>query len=300
MDIWQRGTTFTIASGVPQYTADRWTNYFNAAGTIAQETTIKPATSTNSLKITATANSGDNGIFQLVEQLNMEQFRGNTVVLSVKLAGTATLLPSLSLAYSTTANDTLLNTNTIITASSQTQPTINASTFVTYTSTFAVPTTAKTLRIGIASNTIVNTNVLYVAEVQLELGSTASLFARAGGNIAGELAACQRYYFRTGNLAYQYYGQGPASSTTVAQIAINLPVQMRVEPSSLDFSLLAVTDIAAVFTSVSAISLSAGLNSSPVVGHLTATVASGLTQFRTYRLTNNANAAAYIGFNAEL
>jgi hypothetical protein len=81
MDIWQRGTSFSIASGTPQYTADRWTNYFNGTGTIAQETTVKPDTSTYSLKITNTASSSDNGIFQLVEQQQMEQFRGQTVTL---------------------------------------------------------------------------------------------------------------------------------------------------------------------------------------------------------------------------
>jgi hypothetical protein len=196
MDIWQRGTSFTIALGVPQYTADRWTNYFNNTGTIAQETTLKPDTSTFSLKITNTATSADNAIFQLVEQQQMEQFRGKTVTLSVKLAGTVGLSPSITLAYSTTANDTLFNTNTQISAGSTINPAINASTFVTRALTFTVPTTAKQLRIGIGTGSVVNTNVLYVAEVQLELGSVATTFKKSGGTIQGELAACQRYFSR--------------------------------------------------------------------------------------------------------
>jgi hypothetical protein len=233
MDIWQRGTSFTIASGTPQYTADRWTNYFNNTGTIAQETTLKPDTSTYSLKNTATGTSADNAIFQLVEQQQMEQFRGKTVTLSVKLAGTVGLTPSITLAYSTTANDTLLNTNTQITAGSTINPAINASTFVTWALTFTVPTTAKQLRIGIGTGSVVNTNVLYVAETQLELGSVATTFKKSGGTIQGELAACQRYlpatFFRTEMLGF-------ATSTTNSQIYFTLPTTARVAPTGITVS----------------------------------------------------------------
>jgi hypothetical protein len=237
MDIWQRGTTFTIASGTPQYTADRWTNYFNGTGTIAQETTVKPDTSTYSLKITNTASSSDNAIFQLVEQQQMEQFRGRTVTLSVKLAGTATLAPGIRLAYSTTANDTLLNTNTSITASNVVSPTINLSTFVTYTASFVVPTTAKTLRIGIGTNTGANTNVLYVSEVQLELGSVATTFNKSGGSIGGELALCQRYYYRlTPGASGRRFGVGMSTSTTASASLTQFPVTMRTNPTALEQS----------------------------------------------------------------
>jgi hypothetical protein len=194
-DIWQRGTSFTNPGTSLAYNADRWFSYFNGTGTITQETTIKPDTSTYSLKNTATGTSADNAIYQLVEQFVMERFRGKTVTLSVKFAGTATVAPSLRLAYSTTANDTGLNTNINITATNVIAPTINTSTFVTYSATFAVPTTAKTLRIGILSNAVVNTNVLYIAETQLEYGSLATPFQTAsGGSIQSELAMCQRYY----------------------------------------------------------------------------------------------------------
>lgn len=297
MDIWQRGTSFTIASGTPQYTADRWTNYFNGTGTIAQETSIKPDTSIYSLKMTATASSSDNAIFQLVEQANMEQFRGKVVTLSVKLAGTVGLTPSVTLAYSTTANDTLTNTSTQITAGSTINPAINASTFVTWALTFTVPTTAKQLRIGVGTGSVVNTNVLYVAEVELELGSVATTFKKSGGTIQGELAACQRYYWRAGGLAaYQYFGIGMAFSSTTAGILVNNPVPMRVSPTSIDFSTLGVSDT----TTLTAVTNVTADILSPIVSNLNITVASGLTQYRTYRLLANNSTSAYLGFSAEL
>ena len=198
-DWWQRGTSFTNPGSAGAYQTDRWCSYFNGNGTITQETTVKPDTSTYSLKITATASSADNAIYQLVEQANMQQLRGKVVTLSVKLAGTVGLLPTVQLCYSTTANDGLFTTNTPINGTVISAPAINASTFVTYAISYLVPTTAKTLRIGFNSNTMANTNVLYIAEAQLELGNTYSPFSRAGGSIGGELALCQRYYQKSYN-----------------------------------------------------------------------------------------------------
>lgn len=192
MDVWQRGTSFTISAGALQYTADRWQQYFNAAGTITQETTVKTDTSLFSLKMTATATSPDNAIYQLVEQRNMARFRGKTVTVSVKLAGTATTSPFISLAYSTTADDGLINTGTGATVVSTTSPVINDSTFVTYIRTFTLPTTAKTLRIGVHTGSVVNTNVLYVDEVQLEEGAVATPFEFEDAQVT--LTKCQRYY----------------------------------------------------------------------------------------------------------
>jgi len=232
-DIWQRGTTFTNPSSAGIYTADRWTVYFNGNGTITQETSVKPDTSTYACKVTATASSADNSVYQLVEQLNMEQFRGKTVTLSVKVAGTATLTPSIALAYSTTADTALTTTNTAITATVVSNPTINASTFVTYISQFTVPNTAKTLRIQLGSGTMANTNVLYWAEAQLEIGSVATAFSRTGGNIQGELAACQRYFIRIGgNKIYEVMGLGYTDGTTETYASRILPVTMRTTPST--------------------------------------------------------------------
>lgn len=301
MDIWQRGTSFTNpATSGTVFSADRWLHYFNGNGTVTQETTVKPDTSTYAMKITATASSSDNAAYQLVEQLQMEQFRGKSVTLSIKLAGTATLAPVISVQYSTTANDNLFNTSTGISASVIANPTLNTSTYVTYISQFTIPTTAKTLRIAINSGLMANTNVLYIAEAQLELGLAATAFSRAGGSIQGELAACQRYYFR--NTPGTNYGivttGGVCFSTTTVLFGAQLPVQMRVYPTSADFGNLQVFDSGNSTYAISAVGLSA-LNSGPNFAGFEIT-ATGLTAGRPCVLRQNNNAAGFIGFSAEL
>ena len=133
--------------------------------------------------------------------------------------------------------------------------------------------------------------------VQVEQGSTATAFQTATGTIQGELAACQRYYFRAGGQnAFQAFGQGIGSSSTQAVIQVVLPVQMRVGPGAIDFSSLSVRDTA-TFTAVTGVT---DAGSSANLALVNAAVASGLTQYRPYFLQVNNNINAYIGFSAEL
>ena len=134
--------------------------------------------------------------------------------------------------------------------------------------------------------------------VQVEAASTASNFQTATGTKQGELAACQRYYYRTSGQTYGRLGLGAAATTTSAQIPVNLPVTMRTAPTSVDSSTLLLYDLVNLVTptSVTLTSVGQSLN----VGTVDVAVASGLTQFRPYLLTNNNSASGYIGFSAEL
>jgi hypothetical protein len=69
---------------------------------------------------------------------------------------------------------------------------------------------------------------------QLEAGSVATPFSRAGGTLQGELAACQRYYQRltTGGNANAYFGNGWTSTTTNANCFFPTKVTMRSVPTS--------------------------------------------------------------------
>ena len=74
----------------------------------------------------------------------------------------------------------------------------------------------------------------YVTGVQLELGSSATTFSRAGGTIQGELAACQ-YYCRKFATSPASGNNSPfttaaAESTTVASSVLQFP-PMRTNPS---------------------------------------------------------------------
>jgi hypothetical protein len=83
-----------------------------------------------------------------------------------------------------------------------------------------------------ASSIGIQNNTFEIWGVQVESGSVATAFQTATGTIQGELAACQRYYYRfaaTGT--NQYFGSAYARSTTNAFALVKQPVTMRTAPS---------------------------------------------------------------------
>ena len=135
-----------------------------------------------------------------------------------------------------------------------------------------------------------------LGNVKLELGSYATPFSYAGGTIEGELSACQRYYFRFGgNALFEYFGNGFAETTTTVLAQIKHPVTMRVIPSSVDFSTVAVYDGA--IKAVTAVTIA---NAGKDVTNTQFTVASGLTTNRMYAALTNNSTSGHLGFSAEL
>jgi hypothetical protein len=142
-------------------------------------------------------------------------------------------------------------------------------------------------------------NYWQITGAQWEIGNTATEWQLMTGTIQGELAACQRYYYRTSDTAvFANYGMGYADQTTSLYASVKLPVSMRVKPTSVDYSTLC-----AHIYNVTAASLSAVTLESTGVSRDWGTVlgtTSGLTQFRPYGLNNNNSSSGYIGFSAEL
>jgi hypothetical protein len=134
--------------------------------------------------------------------------------------------------------------------------------------------------------------------VQLEYGSKATPFETATGTIQGELAAAQRYYYRqTGDNLYANFGFGTTSSATTGRIFVIPPVTMRVKPSSVDFSTVALYDGGSRFTA-SAVTINTDFNGATQAA--IDVTASGMTTSRPTFIQGNGSASAFLGFSAEL
>ena len=309
MDISQRGTSFVPTSGI--YTLDRWfgQRYGSAGGTVSQ---VNTSDTTNLPQITKAMRIANNSgatatntlILNSLENTQTQQLLGQTVAISfylrkganysgadftVALAGGTGTDESLNAGY--TGQATLLTVTAVPTTS-----------WVRYQGTVTVGATYTQLGLVITSKgtgTAGANDWAEITGVQLELGSIATAFERSGGTIQGELAACQRYYFRnTGDTSvYNAYGTGSAQSATSPVLLFQMPVTMRVEPTSLDFSGLAVYDGVTISAVSSAVISNA--NSGRDVAWIDL-VSTGLTTSRSYTTINNNNLTGYIGVSAEL
>jgi hypothetical protein len=138
-------------------------------------------------------------------------------------------------------------------------------------------------------------NYWQITGVQLEVGSTATEFEFLPADV--ELAQCQRYYYRiNASGAYDAFGTGATTGTTSGWGFITFPATMRVTPTVIDFSALALQDSATVILAISALTIG---ESTRNFSTLAATV-TGATANRPCRLIANNNGSAYIGLGSEL
>jgi hypothetical protein len=155
-----------------------------------------------------------------------------------------------------------------------------------------------TILIGQGASVSTDAWTLDIWGVQVEAGPTANVFRRNANSLAGELAACQRYYYRlVADTAYSTFGLGYAKTTNTGNFMIPFPVQMRAAATSLDYSNLTAFDGA----NLPAITSASLIYQNRNTGSIEFTVGAGLlTQFRPYSLLSNNSTAAFIGFSAEL
>jgi hypothetical protein len=310
-DIWQRGTSFTsVANGT--YTADRWKTAMAATGlscNVTQDTSVPNAGSKYSIKVlqaTSATSVGEYAVISIFETSQILQLCGATTTVSFWYRSNLTGAHAARLyASPMTGGTDVAQSFTVSAANTWEKKVLTFSSFAGVTSASTAPTAeAAGLSIGFnvygsASRTTLAANDYFqIDQVMLETGSVNTSFSRAGGTLQGELAACQRYYFRqnpTGSINVRGQGIGVGSSS--ARIACILPVTMRILPSAVDFSTLGINDTSTT-QAVTAISIAG--SSSPNIAVLDCTVASGLTQFRPYFLIDNSSFSAFLGFTAEL
>jgi hypothetical protein len=316
-DIWQRGTSIAIASnGSASYTADRWFNARNATGQTVSRQATGDTTNLPNIQYCArvqrdsgSTNTTDIRICNPFETVNSIPLAGKTVTLSFYARSGAN--------FSSTSS---LLTGQLITGTGTDQNVLTAGyTGVAYplSSTFTLTTTWQRFTLtGTIASTATELSLLFtytptgtagaadffeITGVQIDMGSVALPFRRAMNTLAGELAACQRYYWRQScdaTILEALYGIGMAYSTTNTVFPIKHPVTMRVAATSVDYSTLQLTDFV-TSTAVTSITLSGAMNN-PTNAAIVPVVASGLTQYRPYELRGANSASAYLGFSAEL
>jgi hypothetical protein len=216
----QRGTSFTStgsANNDDSYTLDRWYILSDTNDVIdVTRATDAPTNGLYSIGLDVETINKKFGIAQIIEQQNSIGLIGKTVTLSFKAKVSSTTkldnVKAAIVAWSGTA-DTV--TSDIISAwgAEGTNPTLIANatyentpanlgvttSWASYSITAAVDTASTKNVIVFIWSDVTDTTLgdfLYVTDVQLEQGSTATPFQTATGTIQGELAACYRYFQR--------------------------------------------------------------------------------------------------------
>ena len=238
--IWQRGTSFSIAASTNAYTADRWntTTGANQACTVSRQAT---GDTTNLPNIQYAQryqrNSGQTGTAilynqQSFETINSIPFAGKAVTFSFYARAGANFSSASSALQNYVITGTGTDQNYLSSYTGSAVPLGNSAILTTtwqrFTYTGTLASTATELAIVFAYTPVgtAGTNDYYeITGVQLEVGSVATPFHTFSTTLQGELAACQRYYFQWNNA---YTGAVcRQSSTTQLYATCVLPVTMR-------------------------------------------------------------------------
>jgi hypothetical protein len=308
MDVWQRGTSFAAGGpGAVFYSADRWTCYAGNTGTISKDTSFMPVGFESSLKFTSTINNSGIDFYQLIETKNVIPLQGKVVTLSAYVAGTnGKTAPGMTAYYSNTNDDMIYLTSGVVLQTVAVSSPLSSTSFQRISMTFTVPSTAKTIRIGLISNILNNTEFINWAGVKLEVGSVATPFSRVGGSFVSELASCQRYFYtlpynynaERGNPYTDFLIMNTADQTSWARGVVQFPVTMRTSPTlqtptAANYYILGSAGV----LSITSIAIDNMTNASMAVVNAYRT---GLSTGTTYFLRFAGNVTDYLRFSAEL
>ena len=308
----QRGTSFVSgANNDDSYNLDRWyvLSDGNDAVDITQETSTVPTNQLTAIALDVETANKKFGIAQIIEQKNCIGLIGGNVTLSFKAKVSSTTkldnVKAAVVAWSGTA-DTV--TSDIISAwgAEGTDPTLIANatfentpanlsvttSYATYTLTANVDTAStKNLIVFIWSDVTDTTagDFLYITDVQLEAGSTATDFERRP--IGTELALCQRYYQKYTDP----FVSGVAQSGSAGRGGMNLVCIMRASPTTTVIGLFAFFDGSGTPTSLTSTLLA--VNTSSIL--FSFTFSGGSTaQYRP--LTSTLSSTAVLELSSEL
>jgi hypothetical protein len=246
-DVWQRGTSVSVAASSNAYTADRWGEGGGANATTVSRQATSDTTNLASIQYCArvqrnAAQTSTNGItfVQSMESVNSIPYAGKTVTMSfyarkgTNYSAASNALTAYIITGTGTDQNRIGGAYTGDNASIVTTVTLTA-TWQRFTLTGTLPTTATEIAAYFTytpSGTAGAADYFEITGVQLELGSTPTTFSRAGGTIQGELAACQRYYYQTsiGLYVVGLFGGYNTTGNTIGTTTPH-PVKMRIAPT---------------------------------------------------------------------
>ena len=323
-DFYINQRNFTSNTAHAAYNFDRWVQFnFSNSGTV----TVTPQTFTPGaapvagyegktfVQVVTASQTLSTDYAMLVQNIeDVRTFAGQTMTVSF-WAKAASGTPKIALALEQSFGSGGSPSSAVVSSAG----TVTLSTsWARYSLTFAVPsisgktigTTANTSYLGVQlwvsggatygqAQSIGNqNNTFQIWGVQTEQGSVATAFQTATGTLQGELAACQRYYYRqTGPQTYSVFGLGSAYTTAGIYSHTTFPVTMRVRPTSLEYGNLVFSDGAGSVT-ITSLTLDPFVSGTGM-GVLNSVV-SGATQFRFYTLGANNNSAGFLAYSAEL
>jgi len=244
-DIWQRGTSFTgISDG--NYSADRFKILFNGTGvrTISRETFTPGAAPISGyegaffLRVNQTT-AGTGSTFNILAHPieSVRTFAGQTVTLSffAKANTAKTITARLVQIFGGGGSPSALTLNTSNDISLSTD--WERFTFTTTLDSLSGKTlgTDGTDHVRVDVRLPLNdTFTIDIWGVQLETGSVATPFRRNANSLQGELAACQRYFWRNSSSAtanFKRFGTGQFVTSDIFLMVMQHPVTMRAAPT---------------------------------------------------------------------
>jgi hypothetical protein len=308
-DIWQRGTSgFGLATS---FNADRWRFY---TGTSTNKSITRQTFTPNELNVgsfgdanfyirfaeTSATVADSNVLYTPIE--DVRTFANQVVTLSF-YAKSSNSLSTITPVYNQlfgTGGSSLVSTN----GSSQTLTT----SWARYSQTITIPSIAgKTIGAGsfLQVDLQIRTNLVQNVDiwgVQLEAGPVATPFRRNANNIQGELAACQRYYYRfVSDALFTQFGLATSRGSNLSEFSATVPVTMRVAPTAVEWSTIMVSTAAGGSSSaLTAVTINSGSNSrTNPNASFTATGNLGSLGQALQVLANNST-SAFIAFSSEL
>ena len=224
----QRGTSFNSNNSI-DYTVDRWGTFANGQITTTQETftagqTAVPNEPTHYIRWNVTSYSSGDNFFQKIEDVRTLAGQSATLSFYAKSDTDITTRPRFIQDFGSGGSSDVVTTTDTASITTSWQK---------FVITTAIPSisgktigTSSYLEIELLRVTDTFTGQIDLAQVQLEVGETATPFEHR--SFGDELARCRRFFYKTENIMEM----ATRDSSNNRVLSVWFPVEMRSSPST--------------------------------------------------------------------